>query len=298
VSDARLREIERQAAADGSVEARSKLLVARLRAGTLVPGYTTAREMACPGPECRDGVPGRWTSVTFGFRPPCCNGTGRVPYDPWGMIRLMAYCGDEAARAVVGKPPDLRNGEAVHRWESWAAQDTHQPLAAWLNGLQHLAANLPPARWVEECPACGGSGQFCWNGMEVEESEECRNCGGTGQVAHDTPADRYLLVVAADAAGRAVHRIGEGHYGVSRSVYRWREAWRAFDACAAWLEEPSPERLREWLLANVGNLPQWIVASLSDTPSVIIALQAAARILTTARVREIAAAAVLEALCG
>ena len=71
---------------------------------------------------------------------------------------------------------------------------------------------------------------------------------------------------------------------------------KALEACAAWVAEPSPEREAAWEGTFRDGLPTWVVMPAWDTWRPSESVTAAARIIREARVREVAARAVLEVL--
>ena len=247
-------------------------LVDRLRSGLIVSNYTPA---TCDHKN--------WTQVE-------CEAAQHQHRFDLAKIRLMAYLGDEEAREIEGKEhPNLVACEVCGlRCGTHRCYDC-LPLDAWLAGLTILAAKLPPARAKVTCPVC--------EGRQWAVRPSICECNGTGKVQHDTPAERYLLVVAAEAVGRACWRVGfhESKWAPGLSCNDYDRAREALDACAVWIAEPTTTLELEWNCAADHprpDLPFWVPRSWS-LPE---AIQAAAKILGEAKVRVLVSEAVLHAL--
>lgn len=285
----------------------------RLRAGDLVPSYTTAREIRVGTAHDGSGESGAIV----------------LPFEPLDLVRLLAFLGVEEAR-------EIHEGEwglcGCHESEGWCEHledpDDETPLLVyWCAALQRLAAKLPPKRVEarEQCRPCRGTG-----GVKRKRGiYRCSPCESTGRVSatHDTDAERWLLVVAALAVARECLEVTGDVYGcpqgydsatgvfepagysqldcagcgVSFRGHKHRPLISlALGACQAWVDEPTPEREDTWTTAARTALDEWARPDwLPYRPlfegmlGLLHALQAAAKILTPDKVREIASAAVL-----
>lgn len=175
MSDARLRTLEREAAATGTLEARAALLRAWGRAGWATPlacavcsgrGYVTYDNL--------EPVPKR--AMCIG-----CNGTGRAPYSE--ALALGAYCGDEACRVLAPCGIESCRGQCCECMES-------TNLAGWLSGLDRWGVTLRAAVAVG------------WAAHDAQPDEVCAGllldghiCYGPGwcsQLRSLEAAQRYL----------------------------------------------------------------------------------------------------------
>lgn len=271
----------RRAAAAGDPQAGARALAAELRAGTIKFDLERARDLYA----CRDPKP--YTTVREVGCPDCssytrprtdcnaCGATGTLPCDPWNLLRLRAYLVDEGARVLV---PTLTDRGLVS-----AASG---PLPDWLAGIERLASKLPPTRVEVECPDCGG--MVARGGVKSEH----RMCNGTGKVPHDTPAEHWLLVVAAHAVCRE-YAPEAANNSFPRGPYVHRDAMRTLDACAAWLACPCPKHEPADMDAYPAGNGWWLWWVMSDPKR---AVQSRAKILGDDRTRKLAAQAVLEVL--
>ena len=227
----------------------------RLRADEL-PAYTVAREVTCT--------------------PPCglCGGTGRVPYDPQDVLRALAFLGVEEARWAVGEA-----WEAVFNLVS-------VEFRLWSGSLRDLLAKLPPHRLLVNStrPLVYALDRRVDSGL-VETKTHW---------PHDTPAEQWLLADAALAVALECLAQPCGPGGAGQGISRDLTVQPALDACAAWVEEPTRERLVAWEepWARPLNMPGWIPAY-AELGEQARALQAAARVIGEPRVREVVTASLL-----
>ena len=236
----------------------------RLRADEL-PAYTVARDVACSeGTDCAE----------WGACPGGCNGTGRVPYDPQDLLRLLAFLGVEEANP--GRHP-------IH--SEWA---DGLSLDHWLDGLSLLLAKLPPHRLLVNStrPLVYALDRRVDSGL-VETKTNW---------PHDTPAEHWLLADAALACAGECSRIEDEKARSAGVDPAWipemHRTRRAIAAGRAWVEEPTETALLEWSCAAEHprpDLPGWVPRAYSFSAS--LALQAAAIVIGAARVREIVTAA-------
>lgn len=213
--------------------------------------------------------------------------------DHLDVARLLAFCGDEEACEVT--PGE----ECV--WCGWVDEDGEDidgcctncinadppwrsDFSRWPALLLELAAKLPPKRVEVACPSA------------------CDD-----KVAHDTPAQRWLLVVAAEAVARECWRNAETCLGCAAGFLGRHDECGAqqdaLDACREWIAEPTPERERVWILVVVDSdgYPAWLPSPQNWQglrPNLAAPLLAAADVIGPGRVREIASRAIREAVRG
>lgn len=248
-----------------------------LRQGRLVPGYTVARE---------------------GF-------------DPLDLIRLGAFLGDEESREVApeswcaccGEDQGEDVGGVCVPCVNLDPGSPLRSLTRWLDVFRSLAAKLPPKRVEVPCETCS-------------EDAEGRifTCAPE---SHDTPANQWLLALAAVAVGRECLRgYACGHSG---AIEGWgcpdcrdsgyclaggADAECALDAAQAWVDEPTPERREAWDSAYSmpgPGAPRWMPRLVwvgDQVEDLARAMLAAAEILGEQRVREVASRAILDVLYG
>lgn len=270
MSDAAIRQEERDGAG----------LLARYRAGLLEVAYPCAPDVDCTfGPKS-----GRSHGEDCE-----CGDSWRVPVDPEDLLRLLAFLGVEEARALCSE------GDAA----KWATYDTAD-LDLWLDMLSRLLAKLP-ARRVEEkaCSECDSTGEWEIQGDPWEPGDEwpepvavkCEACSGSARYKTDTPAERWLLVAACVTVGREILRSGRG-LAPGEGDPGARRAEEAIAAAEAWVEEPTNAGEEAW--GRSGEVPAWCPMPFPAIPT--RRLQAAAKILSTERVREIASNSLLKVL--
>lgn len=234
----------------------------------------------------------------------------------------MAFLGDEEALGIVADleecvfcgdvdPPDEEdeeeytgNGGCCTGCANMDHGSPRRRLEDWTKRLQDLAAKLPPKR-VEVGCGCHLGLVFVDDGDIVGHRQHAA-CHGTGKVTHDTPAEQWLLVLAAWAVARGVHaatcgcEIGSTRKHPPSSPEHHPacdEILKALAACEAWLKEPASERRECWDLLQFLELPGWVVVAGGqelDGSTPTEALLAAAKVLGEPRVREIVSAALLE----
>lgn len=281
VTDAKIRQAEHD---DGLA------LVERLRAGDLWPAYTSAREVPCPKCEpirkkAGATAPGWSRSIS------CleCNGAGPMPCDPLDVVRLLAFYGVEEAR-------DLMPGLGCNSQGSCACDYHPDPQSldredhvcldqdhhGWLVDLPRLAAKLPPKRVEVICPACLRD-RFRDSMPGPITPARLKRCGCDKTVAHDGPAEQWLLVAACVAVAREIVKEYRKRGSAQEVLPGWQDCLRAIDACQAWVDEPTPEHhsdyMHRWAAAECPWLP------LFSNPA--RALIAAAEVITPERVREL-----------
>ena len=247
-------------------------LIQRWRADE-IPTFTVARDVACPeGTDCAE----------WGECPGGCKGTGRVPFNPQDVMRLLAFLGVEEAREVVG-PEDDADWNKVSNWP-YPAID----LTTWLDGLSSLLSHLPPHRLLVNStrPLVYALDRRVDSGL-VETKTNW---------PHDTPAEHWLLADAALACAGECSRIEDEKARSAGVDPAWipemHRTRRAIAAGRAWVEEPTETALLEWSCAAEHprpDLPGWVPRAYSFSAS--LALQAAAIVIGAARVREIVTAA-------
>jgi hypothetical protein len=181
---------------------------------------------------------------------PACAGTG---YPLRARVELAAYCGDEAARAVVAvaecRPP-LPSG----RWESWSHMDEFQALSAWLRGLSRWADVGHAPGWVLVRAAVAAATAFAAHqGLEGWARIECRDPN--------------------DAMGPACREEA-------------RSELRAIEAAEAWLACPCEEHERAWQAAFAVLPLLWLPSPPSEQASHEAEITQAARLAGEAPVRE------------
>ena len=239
----------------------------RLRADEL-PAYTVARDVTCC-PPCPD---------QYGCAR--CKGTGRVPCEPLDLLRLLAFLGVEEARKACGGSPRYYELEGELPLPQWIGS-----LTSGLNGrgfgLSSILSKLPPHRLEVACANCR-------HGV-VSLGPRCRRCR-----VSDTPAERWLMVVAALAVAR---KCWECHDLPYCSDLRTRIEDALLDA-QAWVEEPTRERERAWQgrSDDWNGIPAWVPSPHSWAgigPTAAETLQAAAAVIGEPRVREVVTAALL-----
>ena len=246
-------------------------IMERLRADE-IPAYTVARDVACE--DC-DGSGFVQRNGQCGL----CGGTGRDPYEPLDLLRLLAFLGVEEAREVEPGAYGLCGcHESVGECEHLEGVEDETPLLCyWLQALSRLLVKLPPHRLLVNStrPLVYALDRRATSGL-VETKTNW---------PHDTPAERWLMVVAALAVAWALARV--------RATRRLVTLPALLLAGQAWVEEPTPERERAWHAEwSAGPLPEWVLP-LPTTQHAREALQAAASIIGAARVREIVTAALL-----
>lgn len=247
--------------------------------------------------------------------------------DPLDVARLLAFCGDEEACEVTPGEECVWCGWVDEEREDFggccancanADPPWRSDFSRWLARLIDLAAKLPPKRiGRNQCDGCargysvvGGVHPGTWDGQL---------CTADRYPIHDTPSERWLLVVAAEAVARECFLAECGVVRASAQVVPGLDAAarladraialpgirEALDACRAWIAEPTPDRLRTWHRAESPSLPPLAILSgiaEADAPfagrAVGDALLAAADVLGPDRVREIASRAIREAVRG
>jgi len=227
-----------------------------------IPAYTVARDVACY-PPCPD---------QYGCA--LCGGTGRVPFNPQDVMRLLAFLGVEEARELMAEEPFVIYAELV-------------PLDLGLKELSRLLAKLPPHRLAAKCANCR-------HGV-VSLGPRCRRCQD-----HDTPASDWLMADAALACGLECAAVFDHRPDMDCpkccGCQQYDCPIPALLAGRAWVAEPTREREEAWQRADlVGGLPDWVpaVGSVEFPERAAFAIQAAAHVLGAARVREVVTAALL-----
>lgn len=187
------------------------------------------------------------------------------------VLRALAFCGLGEARELV----DL--GHLLH----FASSD----LEDFTKGLRILLAKLPPHR-LEELECDHWLPNEVHPSMEYKSAVGCKRCGQSGVYNHDTPAQLWLMVAASLAVARECAAASDTRTCLA--------AGPAGAACEAWLAEPTRAKMETWeqvwLHAGV-HAPAWLPSPAPNAVGGV--LQAAAEILTPARVREIAGAEVV-----
>lgn len=252
-------------------------ILERMRADE-IPAYTTAREVTC--------LACLWEPSFNGEAPhtvcELCDEQGRVSYDPLDAVRTLAFCRVEEARELS---PTADPG-AYLLWDNW-------PLEAWASSLRDLAAKLPPKR-VEVARKHRKPCRYA--PFPVGEFAQCDCRLLPSKVAHDVPAEQWLLSVAALSAAQECWKKEFNKVNAQGGA---RKIYEALSACQSWNKRPTPEQRQSVGDTRRDFMPQWIwllCEAIYDGRAPIQALQAAAVTLEPERVRELASAAVVGAV--
>ena len=205
------------------------------------------------------------------------------------LLRLAAFLDRPGARERVDETWPCPGKPNVRLAHSALAVLTD---AAWATA----AVGLIEAVGERDCDCADGArlvGQGYFDkGSEVYAHERCNACKGTGKIRSPHLLLRAVLGVAKRCAQE--HYAGCASYCVARPCGEQRRIIEALDACAAYLDDPSAERLeawyRAWASAHGDNPTQWLPVPKSKTDRVGAAhrLNAARALLPLPAVEEAA----------
>ena len=175
------------------------------------------------------------------------------------VAKMLAWCGDEAALALLGEPQHPKV-KPIMWWDEDGTpkRGAHTPhntpdLLLWLQGLHAFANPLPPV--VVHGPPCDMTTAIH---QEIPKGETC-------SINWETPLARYLVMRINLAVARASLPVWAEQEDIAYSGPHMGEIATALDSVEAWCRCPCKARAEEAGLTrlHVGNTasstgPQWI----------------------------------------
>ncbi len=292
VTDARIRDLERQAAAQGDLHSQAAVIRESLRSGTHLSKVPQETECHGDGDGYCDNCGGNnpfhnispckscggsgkadchvWklgeqkcpgdnyapcAKADDGFRPhPPCGGSGVLPYDPTDYVHLQAYSGNEAARLVVGEPKPWASDTSLRAW-SEARQGRHVPCLPTPN--EWATGLLSLAAKLPTLHLVGGvecDEQPAY--LAVTGHPPLCQCKGTGRKPYSVSYELWVSVSIAVGMGRATWMRWAPTMGGILDEVQKIPALRALNTAAAWLKCPCPTNADAAPVFG-DNLPDW-----------------------------------------